>query len=661
MSIQGFNPHNEIHTPPPPPPPPEPEPQAVATELKPVAPTDGFQNDSGTDFDFAAAEMELPPLAMSETVPASEAAPGAAQRAADPNQAAEQAAQAYEAYETATKATDVLDQELSEALGRMGPGMTDEQKNAFMAAFREQNKTTYDAKENARKGLAETLRVNEDLLVRSASEPSPVYSDPNKTAAAKAQRDQVLDAYKALAKSPDFEVAQSFATKIMDPAVAGKMYEDDLTFITEEIAGPALESRFNQDMETLSPEDAFAQYKQNAEKLFAKYTLLDPNKSNKDLDKLKKAQKAFLEPIQDFEKLFTTPDPEQAFKDLEKVKGKWTKLSPIGKSLAALSLATLPLRLGDAWGKGGTDRYLGSVKEIMSAAKDGTEIFLAVSKTAAAKVKTPAAAGAITGKLLPALGIIANTASGINKAAKGQYLGAAGDLMQAMGTGVALVNPVAGALLVGTGFVISTVADILNEKDVKAARARHGELLAGLKDKDGKPMFDPHYASVLALDDGEALKALTERHNLTAAQIQELSGLGLTHLLIDDNQGGTSTVHMFDQLDKGMTGTYPSGNYQLLKDVAAQFPAPQYSNEDRAMAVHARSHAIAAITEKNQILRIEAQSAEWWDQEIKKLMDPNDTTYHKSYKEPYRNNPVATASVTGMGGYLVKQEVGNGE
>ncbi|MBJ6761565.1 hypothetical protein JGU66_12380 [Myxococcaceae bacterium JPH2] len=452
-----------------------------------------------------------------------------------------------------TKANDAVKEkntELQRQLARVGPGLTSEQKQKYIEAYRNdpKNKAVYDTADQKKRELAETLQkpANAAVLARAS------IQDP-------AARQAIYDAMKEVAHSPDPKVAVDFAKQVQKDPELKKAFGTQPDF-EKDITAPAVQNLAGKYIAANpgEPKKAYEQYKEDIKGLVDSYA--KPGVETKG----------------------SAADGQQAWADLDgAADGDPDKLKSLTEDWDNASPTTRALRGGAvafyaAWGKDKLDNqaYADGIKDLATAGEQGLELAAGATQSLvnAGKLGSKGATFAkLAAELSPALGVVANAASLASHTQKtaetknpAYAVAAFGDAIAVLGS-VAQTLPggaVAGSLTRGFGEAFSGVAELVGNgiEDIKKNDDIKKYLQAALPN-------DKNYQEQLLHGDSHQLANLTKDMGLSPEQIQDLS----KQLPLVRGEGQDNALPILAQRLKygGVTGEQAAG---LLKAVAQSDP-----------------------------------------------------------------------------------------
>lgn len=357
------------------------------------------------------------------------------------------------ATEAATATLEAAKTKLTEAEAKFAENLavgsrlvTDDQKAAAIAAFREQNASLYDDVAKAEDGLLTSLQTNEGKLTEAT----------------------LVDGYTALAGTRHAEAALNWAaerartngpTEALEGIVAAALPTVSATAAAK---GEAEAATFREALETkLAP-------------------FMDPaaaavGAASTAWDFKGKAEsiKGALDSFMDLATGTATPD------DLEQLGKDWAESSKLGKALAVAGLAY------DLYGAATADSSKERIEALISASGDAATIVggLAQAGRLGSEVLGVSAAtiGKVASRFLPGLGAVTSIASAWDRYAKegisvGSTVGIAGDLISAAGSAITAtgVGALPGEAVTAVGTGLSLVGDgitaVTNDRQTQAER-----------------------------------------------------------------------------------------------------------------------------------------------------------------------------------------------
>ena len=475
--------------------------------------------------------------------------------------ATDEVAKAQKAYNDADKDVKEKEERLAKELADFGPALTDEQRAAYIKAFKEdpKHKEAFQKQAKAAEALGEVLSKNRETLERAA------VSDPR-------ARQQLYDSLKAVASSETPKAALEFYKDISaDPnstlGQAFAQYKD----IDKEILQPAVSGAAGQLMAENGgdPKKAFAELEKLVGPILeAKEKYLTPGSEAKaGLKETKEAWAALSEAA------------KGNYSHLNKLAEDWKKVGEVNglaKGLASASLVFAAAGVvGDA--KGGLDEfqkgeYVKAIESFAKAGEKGLEIVAGATKALAdagklAQYGNKALKFAdFAARLAPGLGLIANSAAFVDHlsdAAKtknaGYAVAALGDAIGVLGSAVELVpggQPV-GAVFSGIGTVISAGGEIFgNFLEKKAFEDEQKRFLeaAGVPADLRQKLFEAN---------GDRVRELANDLRLSPTQIQDLTRM-YPNLL--EGTGRGVVLDNFKKMVKDL-GLNPDNVYGIFKSI----------------------------------------------------------------------------------------------
>lgn len=310
--------------------------------------------------------------------------------------------------------------------------VTDEQKAAAVAAFREENAGLYEDVAKAEDALLSTLQANEERLDEAT----------------------LTEGYTKLAGTRHAEAAFDWATERARTHGPSEALEDIVSLATPTLAATAAAAG--------TPPDTFR--KQLEEKLAP---FLDPAKVAagvvvKGWDYKQKAEglKGALESFAALASGTAKAD------DLEKLGKAWTEKSKLGKALAVAGLAY------DLYGVATADSAKERIEKVIAATGDAAGIIggLAQAGRLGSEVLgvSSATIGTVASRFLPGLGAVTSLASAYGRYSKdgftvGSTVGIVGDLIAAAGSAVTAtgVGALPGEAITAVGAGISMLGDAI--------------------------------------------------------------------------------------------------------------------------------------------------------------------------------------------------------
>ncbi|WP_235685315.1 phage tail tape measure protein [Corallococcus silvisoli] len=423
------------------------------------------------------------------TGPSTAAPAAAATGATTVDEARTNLVDAKQSYDDAHKKTAELNEKLNQELAKLGPALTDAQKQQYVQEFRESHPDEFAAEEAAAKKLNDAL--NDPKLLEAAKNNPDVAKES-------------VDAAKSLAESPQAKGALEWAAKAMDPqGPAGTAFEGLKDQIDEDVTAPALSTAAGQ-LLTENGGDAQAALKALTE-------LTQP------LVPLSKGGAALKNGIQTIKAALDSGDPNP-LRQLSQSGGKLgTALAGVGVAFGLASAATDAAR--GEWGK--------VVKDLANAGRSGAQAAAAVMRTLGESGRIAAQTGEkaaqFLSRLAPALGVVANSVvlaehfkDFLDDPSVGGGVQAFGDAVAVVGAGLGTVLPGVGQIVEGVGLVLSALGGLIVGKEKQEALDNESE---GILKQMG---MDPDVAKTLAHGD-EQPERLSKDLGLSPEQIQDVA------------------------------------------------------------------------------------------------------------------------------------------
>lgn len=436
---------------------------------------------------------------------------------------------AKKTYDDAHKKTQELNEKLNQELAKLGPALTDAQKQQYVQEFRENHPEEFAAEEAAAKKLNDAL------------------NDPKLLEAAKSNPDvakESVDAAKSLAESSQAKGALEWAGKALDPkGPAGTAFEGLKDQIDDDVLSPALTTASGQ----LLAEN-------NGD---AKAALAQLSEITKPLVGLAKGGSAIKNGIQTIKAAIESGDPNP-LRQLSQSGGKLgAALAGVGVAFG-LASATSDAKRGE-WGN--------FVKDLANTGRSGAQAAAAVMRTLGESGRIAAQTGekaaAFLSRLAPAFGVVANSViladhfkDFLDDPSVGGGVQAFGDAVAVVGAGLGTVLPGVGQIVEGVGLVVSAFGGLLVGKEKQEALDNESE---GILKEMG---VDSDVAKTLAHGDDQP-ERLSKDLGLSPAQIQDLAkryptmfdAPGLGQSVIDAAKAcgmkGQDAVGFIDSLSKG--------------------------------------------------------------------------------------------------------------
>ncbi|MCY1073042.1 hypothetical protein [Archangium lansingense] len=401
-------------------------------------------------------------------------------------------------------------QEKNEVLGRqlagLKGGLTQEQKEKYVEAFRNdpKNKEVYEKADQKAKEL-------NDILQKHANLPRAAIQDPQ-------ARQVIYDSLKAVANSPTPKAAVGFAKQLKKDPELQKAFATHPNF-EKDITAPAIKNLAGQYLAEHSgdPKSAYQQYKEDIKTLVDSYAKPGVEAAGSAAG----AKGAYAE--------WATLDAAAAGEpdDLRRLTADWDNATPTQRAakggVVVFYAAYAKLKEGDG-------EYADALKELSAAGEKGSELLAGATQSLvnAGKLGSKGAnAAKFLARLAPGLGLAANFASGVshwqklNETKNPAYAFAlVGDAVAVAGNIASLVpggGLVAGPLVRGFGEAVSGIAEVIGNgiEDWKKRQDVKRYLESAVTDKNYREQL--FYGSSHQLDD------LSKDLGLSPEQIQDLS------------------------------------------------------------------------------------------------------------------------------------------
>lgn len=510
------------------------------------------------------------------------------------------------AYTTAKQQADALDRQLATTLARVSPGMTPDERQAFITNFHNDpaHATVYKRADDARTDLANSLQAHQDVLAKLYLQPNNL--DMHDTTG------KIANAYALLADSPQADVAQHFTEQVFAHAAGTPTGADaaKMNDLVQKVVGPVAQH-------LAVDKEAGAR---NGSGMVAGQAYLDALAAQgakvPDLQSLAGA-------YHDANDLLDKAAESGDDKTIEKMISIGQKLpGPLSAAFKAVGLAMLPGKLGS---KLEATAYTDAVKELSSSTADGIEATKTLSKliTRTAEEGGEEAAG-FAEKLVPALNIAAGVLGTVDAVMNGDALAAAGNILTGAAGVAALVpglQPLAG-VLGAVGFGISLVAD-WGPKDDRLG----GDAQKQLADQLVAAGLDLQLARNLAGSSPATLKHYQTDWGLDASQIQTLGTLGGPEFY--EPSYGTrqqALESLFSTIKSDGTKTAIDGPAALTM-LAYLHDKGVTSYTDQVSALQTMQQAVNDIALRNPTAT-KGQSPDWWAQQVKSYMASSPTVLY---------------------------------
>ncbi|OJH38595.1 hypothetical protein [Cystobacter ferrugineus] len=407
------------------------------------------------------------------------------------------------------KANEEL-QEKNEELGRqlagLKQGLTQEQKEKYVEAFRKdpKNKDVYEKADQKAKEL-------NDILQKHANLPRAAIQDPR-------ARQVIYDSLEAVANSPTPKAAIDFAKQLEKDPELRKAFATHPNF-EKDITAPAIQNLAGQYLaeHPSDPKSAYHQYKEDIKTLVDSYIKPGVETANSAAD----AKGAYAE----WAALDATASGEPD--GLRRLTEDWDNATPTQRAakggVVAFYAAYAKMKEGD-------EEYADAIKDLSGAGEQGAELVAGATQSLvnAGKLGSKGArAASFLERLAPGLGLVANFASGVSHWEKldetknpAYGLALVGDAIAVAGNIASLVpggGTVAGPLVRGFGEAVSGIAEIIGNgiEDWKKRQDVKRYLEAAVTDKN--------YREQLFQGSSHQLENLSKDLGLSPEQIQDLS------------------------------------------------------------------------------------------------------------------------------------------
>ncbi|WP_233166388.1 hypothetical protein [Archangium sp. Cb G35] len=412
----------------------------------------------------------------------------ATRAASSPEEAHQNLVNAQEAYDEAQKRTEELNAQLNSELAKLGPGLTEEQKQQYVAEFRERYPDEYAAEAAAARELNTALN---DPKLMEAARGNPDIAE------------ECVEAATDLAGSPEAKGALEWAAKAQDPngpagtAFAGleeKINDDVIPTAISTVAGQLL-TEHDGDVEAA---------------LAALTEITEP------LVPLGKGGAAIKTGIETIKNAIASGNPAPL-----------RQLAESSKIGAALAGAGVVFGLASAVTDAQRGEWGDVVKDLAGAGRSGAQLAAYVMRTLGESGRVAAATGekaaAFLGRLAPAFGVVANAViladhfmDFVDDPTVGGGIRAFGDAIAVVGAGLGTVLPGVGHIVEGVGLVLSAVGELLVGKEEQERLDNESEAILL------EMGMDPDVAKTLAHGDNQP-QQLADDLGLSPEQIQELA------------------------------------------------------------------------------------------------------------------------------------------
>ena len=454
--------------------------------------------------------------------------------------------QATSDYEAAKAEAQKKDEWLAQQLADMGDLLTEEQKQAYINAFRNdpENKAVYDELEATAARLAEVVQDNAAVMEAAA------YADPQGDGAA------LRKALELLADSSHAAVALEMGARYLaDPSspmgqVVAHWGDFETKVLEKGIANATAQLLADED-----PETAFARLEE----------LLEPLKNAKG-----PAATAYRELKDGLEAI------QQAragnYDRLTQLANRWDSASPLMRGLAVAGVAFGAV---SAIAAGREGDFAGMLQGLASAGERGAQLTAGVLQSMSI-VGEASRAASFAAKLAPALGLVANaTALGIHvnqfvqEQNPGYLIAAFGDALGVLGSALEL-TPAApvGLVINGIGAAISAIGELtvapFEAAKLNDARKRYLEEIG----------VSPELSKTLRDADPERIEELRQELGISAEDVQALASQ-MPWLLTEGTNNGLYLDPVVEMLKGyGITG---DDAFALLSSMGKGHEDPSFS------------------------------------------------------------------------------------
>ena len=408
--------------------------------------------------------------------------------ASSPEEAHQNLVNAQEAYDEAQKKTDELNQQLNSELAKLGPGLTEEQKQQYVQEFRERYPEEFAAEAAAARELNTALN---DPKLMEAARTNPDIAE------------ECVEAATDLSGSPEARGALEWAAKAQDPnGPAGTAFAGLEDKINDDVTATALSTVAGQ---------LITEHDGDVEAALAELSEL-----TEPLVPLGKGGAAIKTGIQTIRNALASGNPEPLRQLAES--------SKIGSALAG---AGVVFGLASAVSDAQRNEWGDVVKDLAGAGRSGALLAANVMRTLGESGRVAAATGekaaAFLGRLAPAFGVVANAViladhfkDFMDDPSVGGGVRAFGDAVAVVGAGLGTVLPGVGHIVEGVGLVLSAVGELLVGKEEQEKLDNESEAILREMGLDGD------VAKTLAHGDNQP-EQLAEELGLSPEQIQQLA------------------------------------------------------------------------------------------------------------------------------------------
>ncbi|WP_237080719.1 hypothetical protein [Myxococcus xanthus] len=476
----------------------------------------------------------FPAGSRSEPPPRHLAGPAVAQTAAatgatSPDEARANLVAAQQAYDDASKKAEELNEALNLELAKLGPALTDEQKQQYVQQFRAKYPDEFAAEEAAAKQLNDAL--NDPQLLEAARNNPDVAKES-------------LEAAKSLGESSQAKGALEWAGKALDPnGPAGTAFESLKDQIDDDVVATAL---------TTTSGQLLAENNGDVQAALEQLTAI-----TEPLVQLSEGGASVKSGIETIKTALASGSPEPLL-ELSKSDGKLgAALAGVGAAYGLASATNDAIR--GEWGD--------FIKDLASSGRSGAEAAAFAMRTLGESgriaAQTGEAAAAFLSRLAPAFGVVANSVvladhfkDMVDDPTVGSALQTFGDAVAWVGALMGTGLPGVGQIIEGVGLVVSAFGSLLVDKEKQEALDNESEsilLEMGL---------DADVAETLAHGDDQP-ERLSSDLGLSPAQIQDLAkryptmfdAPGLGQAVIDAAKAcgmkGPDAMGFIDTLAKG--------------------------------------------------------------------------------------------------------------
>ena len=399
-------------------------------------------------------------------------------------------------YDDAKGKVDKDNEDLSTELARLGPGLTDAQKQKYIEAFHKAHAGDYQAEADAAKSLGQALNLVGPSALKN--------TDPDFARTA-------LDAASELAETPEgAEAAKNFVS-LVENNTDSPLYNnlrvqlggqaDGVKAKCEDILKKAVPNLYAHDV-TEANGDASAASEKLKEQLESLETCKD---LGDDANQLVQGVAALQEAAQT---------------------GKYDALTELGEGPLGMAFKGAGVILGIAKAANGDSDPTAYVQNLAATGQEGCELIAEATKSLSGTLPAVADAGEMIGKFAPGLGLVANalaTSEDFQALVKG---GNAGDVVKLLGDSISTLG--SALEVTGIGAVVGVPLQVLG-----SLVSIVGGLISGNAQEDhwndeeknllGQIGLPTNVAQGLTAADPESLDQVAKDEKLSPEQVQQLA------------------------------------------------------------------------------------------------------------------------------------------